>query len=411
MPWRETQLGFHHAAYAVFDRHGGSVGHILSGWRCCVDLVERAGTLKGMLVDFALSDRFDREFTAVVARQFPGGLVTDEAMFTTTLDHFVLQHRLASGTTVVQEFVADHPELPATERDMLLGWQDVVEGLFEVTGKDRDAVLLFNFLDELTYGARSNLGRRALKPLRKGMLVIGRLVPADGHWLVSGHLSCYPSSARDQILAIAAEQAMSNPEAVFRNPAKLAEARRVLAEQQVVFVGMFGSDLIVVPGDEVPGTVDAFYRRLRELAGAAAEQDGPGPADFLDDAPEILEAESVAIHFVEGEGLSFYPDYHLLEELFSNPALISRRRYRERLSDFLADPDGSPEPLRRLAARDPAVASTVFARLLKRKRGFSWAADGEELLRRSKPRYFDGTVLPRTVPLSSTLSDALQRSC
>ena len=130
-----------------------------------------------------------------------------------------------------------------------------MEGLFEITGKDRDAVLLFNFLDELTYLARSNLGRRAFKPLHKGMLLIGRLVPADGDWLVSGHLSSYPSSARDQVLAIAAEQAMRNPEVVFMNPAKLAEARRMLAEHQAVFVGLFGSDLIVVPGDEVPGKV------------------------------------------------------------------------------------------------------------------------------------------------------------
>ena len=186
-----------------------------------------------------------------------------------------------------------------------------MEGLFEITGKDRDAVLLFNFLDELTYRARSNLGRRAFKPLHKGMLLIGRLVPADGDWLVSGHLSSYPSSARDQVLAIAAEQAMRNPEVVFRNPAKLAEARRMLAEHQAVFVGLFGSDLIVVPGNEVPGKVDAFYRRLRERADPGAEQDEAGQADFLDDVPEILEAESVAIHFVEGEGLSFYPGYRL----------------------------------------------------------------------------------------------------
>ncbi len=66
--------------------------------------------------------------------------------------------------------------------------------------------------------------------------------------------------------------------------------------------------------------------------------------------------------------------------------------------------------LRRLAARDPARASTVFAKLLKRKRGFCWEADGEQLLRQSKPSYFDGTSLPRTVPLSSLLSNALQRS-
>jgi hypothetical protein len=36
-----------------------------------VDLVERAGHLKPMLVDFALSPRFDRELSAVIAESFP----------------------------------------------------------------------------------------------------------------------------------------------------------------------------------------------------------------------------------------------------------------------------------------------------------------------------------------------------
>jgi hypothetical protein len=275
-------------------------------------------------------------------------------------------------------------------------------------------VVLFNFLDELTYRTRSNVGGRAFKPLRKRMLLVGRLVRAGDDWLISGNPSVFPASVRDQMLATAAEQAMRSPEAVFRNPAKLAEARRMLAEQQAVFVDLFGSDLIVAAADEVPGKVETFYRRLGESARPDGEPAAAGRVDFggkiLADFPELLDADSVAIHFVEGEGLSFYVDYHLLEELFSKPALISRRRYRERLSDFLRDPDSSPEPLRRLAARDPANASTVFARLLKRKRGFSWTADGEELLRRSKPRFFDGTPLPRAVPLSKTLSDALQRS-
>ena len=123
---------------------------------------------------------------------------------------------------------------------------------------------------------------------------------------------------------------------------------------------------------------------------------------------ELLDADSVAIHFVAGEGVSFYPDYHLLEELFGNPALIARGRYRETLSSCLRDPEVSPEPLRRLAARDPAKASTVFTKLLKRKRGFSWDADGEALLRQHKPGYFDGTQLPRTVVLSEPLSKALR---
>jgi hypothetical protein len=308
---------------------------------------------------------------------------------------------------VVEEFVAAHPELADAEKDMLLGWRDVVQGTFEITGKERDAVVLFNLVDELTYRARSNLGRKAFKPLRKHMILVGRLVRAGDDWMVSGNPSAFPASVREQMLPAVAEYAARSPEAVFRNPAKLAEARRLLAGHRATFVEMFGADLIVVPGREVPGKVAAFHRRLAEKARPDREPPEPGPIDLPDD---LLAADGVAIHFVEGEGLSFYPHYQLLEELFSNPALISRPRYRETLSGFLRDPDTSPEPLRRLAARDPAKASTVFARLLKRKRGFSWDADGEEVLRRSKPSYFDGTRLPRTVPLSEPLSGALERT-
>lgn len=372
-----------------------------------MDLVQRAGDLKGMLVDFALSPRFDRELSAVVAREFPGGTVTDESMFSMVLDHFALQHQLASGSTVVEEFVAAHPELDDAEQEMLLGWRDVVESVFDVVGKDRDALILLNLLDELTYRTRSNRGGRAFRPLKKGMILVGRLVRAGDDWMVSGNPAAFPASVREQMLAAAAEQAMHHPETVFRNPAKLAEARRILAEHHEAFVDLFGSDLIVVPGVEVPGKVEAFDRHVAQRA-----RPGVRPPEIPDVSlpDDVLAAESVAIHFVADEGLSFYPDYHLLEELFSEPALISRRRYRDTLSDFLRDPDTSPEPLRRLAARDPVKASMVFTKLLKPKRGFSWGSDGEELLRRSKPRYFDGTLLPRTVPLSNLLSSALRHA-
>jgi hypothetical protein len=372
-----------------------------------VDLMERAGDLKGMLIEFALSPRFDREWSAVVEESFPGGVVTDEAMFSMVLDHFALQHRLRSGTTVVEAFTAAHPELTDAERDMLLGWRDVVEGVFDINGKDRDALVLVNLLDELTYRARSNLGPRAFRPLKKGMILIARLVRTGEDWMISGNPGVFPASARDQMLAAAAEQAMRHPEAVFRNPAKLAEARRLLAQHHETFVDLFGADLIVVPGADVPAKVEEFHRHLTRQADPGAEPRDLRPLDLPAD---ILDADSVAVHFVAEEGMSFYPGYYLLEELFANPALIARRRYREALSGCLRAPDTSPELLRRLAARDPAKASVVFARLLKRKRGFTWETDGEDLLRQHKPSYFDATQLPRTVVLSETLSTALRRA-
>ena len=370
-----------------------------------MDLVNRAGQLKPMLVDFALSPLFDRELSAEIARNFPDMIVDDEAAFSMVLDHFVLQHRLQSGITVVDAFVAAHSELTAAERDMLLGWRDVVEGMFEVTGKDRGAVILFNVVDEVTYRAQSNLGPRAFRQLTKGMIVVGRLVPVGESWMVSGNLAAFPASARDVMLASAAKQALSNPELAFRNPAKLAEARSMVARQHEAFADLFGADLIVVPGIEVPDKVQEFERHWAKQVCPDVETPEPVSMDYPDD---LLDADSVAIHFAAGEGMSFYPRYHLLEELFGSPTLIARRPYREALSDCLRDPDASPELLRRLAARDPAKASKVFTRLLKRKQGFSWETDGETLLRQHKPAYFDGSLLPRTVVLSKPLSDALR---
>src|SRR5438046_8819743 len=110
-----------------------------------------------MLVEFALSPRFDRELSAVIARSFPGGVVTDESMFSMVLDHFALKHRLPSGRTVVEAFAAAHPALTDADRDMMLGWRDVIVGVFDNIGKERAPLVLFNRLDELTHQTRPNM--------------------------------------------------------------------------------------------------------------------------------------------------------------------------------------------------------------------------------------------------------------
>lgn len=51
----------------------------------------------------------------------------DEEALINFLDRFLLQHRLPDGRTVVERFVRARGDLPAAERDMLLGWRDVVE--------------------------------------------------------------------------------------------------------------------------------------------------------------------------------------------------------------------------------------------------------------------------------------------
>jgi hypothetical protein len=196
---------------------------------------------------------------------------------------------------------------------------------------------------------------------------------------------------------------------VFRNPGKLAEARQVAARHHEVFVELFGTELVVVTGDQVVGTVQRFHRRVAELGGDAGHDREQPDTPSIDFPEDLRFADSVVIYSSAEEGLSFYPDYRLLEKLFSDPKLMSRRRYRETLVGFLEDPDAPPELIRRLADRDPGRASAVFTRFLKRKQGFRWESDGEDLLRQHKPSYFDGTLLPRTVVLPEPLSNAYRR--
>jgi hypothetical protein len=96
------------------------------------------------------------------------------------LDFFVPQQRLPEGRTVVGHFVAEDPRLPEEERAMLLGWREVVEGIFRVQRRHGDALVAVNLVDELTYRVRSNRGLAALASMRRGMFLIARLVPIGG---------------------------------------------------------------------------------------------------------------------------------------------------------------------------------------------------------------------------------------
>src|ERR1035441_10439504 len=130
----------------------------------------------------------------------------------------------ADGGTVVDRFVASRPDLSAADREMVLGWRDPVEGIFEIRSKDGDAVILLNLLDDLEYRTYSNVGPTVFRPLPRGGFVHARLVPirpVPGAWLISGTMSAYRKSGAAQIAQAAMELATSRPELVFRNPEKI----------------------------------------------------------------------------------------------------------------------------------------------------------------------------------------------
>ena len=99
------------------------------------ELVERSGDLKAALVEFGKGRRFARHWTrrSTSIRGRAGG---DDAEVANAVDRFILEYRLPDGKTVVEVFVEEHLDLTDEERTLLLGWRDVVEGIFQVDRRE-----------------------------------------------------------------------------------------------------------------------------------------------------------------------------------------------------------------------------------------------------------------------------------
>jgi hypothetical protein len=369
-------------------------------------LLDRAGELKRDLVAFSQQKRFNRAAREFLAGQGDGSEVVDEHRLVWAWDAFVLEHRLPDGQTVLERFVDAHPELPPAERDLLLGWLEVVQGPFEVQRRAGPVLIVTSLVDELIYRVRANTGPAVFRRMPRRSFLIARLVPIGDEWMLSGPTSVLRPADRKAAFQLALEIALRMPEAVFRNPEKLAVAWAQQRADRERFIRFFGADLVVFPGDQVQERLNAFHAFCREellrAAPRAAKRRAGAEGSSATLPADIVEAETVALIHDETDGLGFYTEFGLVEEAFADPDLVRRRRWREQVLAYLHDDSIEPMVLRRLADRDPERASILFQRLLKRRR-FEWQRDGEQLLREAKPDYYAQVPRPRVSPVSERL--------
>jgi hypothetical protein len=380
-------------------------------------LIERAAELKRALVDFALSPRCERYLERFMLEAVDPYQELSEGDAISVIDRFALQHRLPNGKTVLDQFLGGRPDLTAADREVLRGWRDPVEGIFEIRRKNRDSLLLLNLLDDLEYRAYSNMGPAAFRRLPKGGFVHARLVPIcplPGAWLVSGSMSAYRKSGSAQIAQAALTVAAERPELVYRNPEKLEQAWTQMREDWAAFVEFFGGDELVLPPADAEERLNAFHRHRQEAALARQPsrrrpRNLPGvdlPA--FEFPPELADAGTIGMIYDETDGLNFYNEYGMLRELFAEPALAADKQYTDVLRGYLRAETIGPLPFRRLAAAHPDTADAVFRKVL-RKPNFTWAEHGEALMRRRKPWYYEHEPRPGVSVIGSRLSELLGR--
>lgn len=162
------------------------------------DLIARSSELKRELVAYAQQPRYHQAISEAMRAQGVDRLPEQrqQIMF---LDYFALQHRLRNGKTVVDQFIAAHPDLSEEDRDLLRGWHRVIEGVFEVQGRDGDALLVQDLTDGGAYRVHSNSGPEVFDRMPAGCFVVTRLIPVGPDWLLSGATAVVPEQERDAI--------------------------------------------------------------------------------------------------------------------------------------------------------------------------------------------------------------------
>ena len=382
-------------------------------------IVERSAELKRALVGFALSSRMERHLERFISESAGPheALIGDEAI--DAIDRFALLYRFPNGKTVLDQFLAGWPDLSAADREMLRGWRDPVDGIFEIRRRDGDSLILLNLLnlvDDLEYRAYSNMGAVAFRPLPKHGFVYARLVPIGpvlDAWLVSGSMRSYRKSDAAQVAQAALELATRLPELVHRNHRNVEQAWQQMRAERAAFVDFCGGDELVLPPAEAEERINAFYRHRQEAAldGRAARRPPniPGvdvPAFEL--PSELADADTIGVIYDEIDGLNFYNEYGMLRELFADPALASDKRYADVLRGYLRAETIGPLPFRRLAVSHPQTVDAVFRKILRQPH-FTWADYGEALLRRRKSWYFEHESRPNRTLIGARLSELISR--
>jgi hypothetical protein len=317
----------------------------------------------------------------------------------------------AGGLPVAGRFVATQRGLTRADRDLIGDWAaNHVRGVFEVRSIARrdsagEAAIALNLVDDLDYriyGLAASPGPVTAEP---GGFFAATLLPLaedDSAWLVSGDEIGYPKADARQVARLAIDLATREPDLVFRNQEKAKQGWVYMRRDREEFVAFFGSDELVLPTLEAESRLNAYYKMRRDSALAARGRhravSETGETTFV--MPEgFFEFDTVGIIYDELDGFVVVPEYGMLRAMFADPSLAADPQHANVLRAYLREDSIPPLPLRRMAAAYPDYVDAVFRRVLG-NRAFTWRQNGDTLLKKRKPGYYETERAPGVAVLS-----------
>jgi hypothetical protein len=317
----------------------------------------------------------------------------------------------AGGLAAAGRFVATQRGLTRADRDLIDDWAaNHVRGVFEIRSLARrdsagEAVIALNLVDDLEYRIYGLAGPQGAVTPESGGFFASTLLPLtqdDSAWLVSGDEIGYPKADARQVARLAIDLATREPDLVFRNQEKATQGWVYMRRDREEFVAFFGGDELVLPTAEAEGRLNAYYKMRRDSALAARGRhravSDTGETTFV--MPDgFFEFDTVGIIYDELDGFVVLPEYGMLRAMFADPSLVTDPQHANVLRAYLREDSIPPLPLRRMAAAYPDGVDIVFRRVLGNK-AFTWRQNGDSLLRKRKPGYYEAEPAPGVAVLS-----------
>ncbi len=348
--------------------------------------LDRIGDIKGALIKFSTNPEFNEEFNDAKS-EYSGEAKRlkdmKEEYSASFLDWYVLEWESESGDTFPERFVEAHGDLMSRDvRKMILGWRDVINGIFEIKGKGSDGYHMKNLINEREYMVYPTVSIEDSLSFEIGDFMGARIVPVRDFHTFSGFAVKMPCDGSDKeradIYRTALKIQTRYPLMAFKdNEEKLKKSMELIRKDYDEFVGYFGSDELIGSGREVVQRHQEFLRYL--MFEKKDPQTGLSKAEkykreegkvyklpWINYPETLLKQPDVGMLCDPLEGVTFLEEWSLFVDIFRNPdahtgGWIKKRKVKDVIEGYLESDSISDIPFRKMAEKFP----DNFARVIQ----------------------------------------------
>jgi hypothetical protein len=253
-------------------------------------ILERSHELKQALVDFVLDAEGElaqalETYAAEQSRRGSG----DNKQQDLIIDSFITEGKV-NEQSPIELFVASHPDLSPSDRNLLNSWHHSFIGLFAIANITPDGLELMNWLTAKNYIVQPNNAQllQEISRLKLGEIILTRISPVTDYWILSGPYTMMGKLGKPK-LAVAIGNFKENYKSHLYSdaPDLLEEAWQSVVQYHQQFIDFFGSEEITLPGYQLNKKIGEFQELITEKTLASA---GIDPSKSL---AEVAEAAGI----------------------------------------------------------------------------------------------------------------------